>query len=40
MWRYDGNDLSRIRPLGSVNLARPVRLPAASATILVLPRTS
>jgi hypothetical protein len=39
-WRYDGTDLARIRPLGSVSMARPVRLPAASATILVLPRVS
>jgi hypothetical protein len=35
-WRYDGTQLSQIRALGPIAVARPIRLPAASATILVL----
>jgi len=35
-WRYDGKDLTRIRQVGAMNLNRPLRLPPASATILVL----
>jgi hypothetical protein len=37
VWRYDAKDVGRIRALGALRMARPVRLPAASATILVVP---
>jgi hypothetical protein len=36
-WRYDVSDVNRIRPIGRIVLTRGLSVPAASATILVLP---